>query len=504
MSSDTAVSPSNNPATFLNKVRHFLWPIYGAEHKRFLPMMLMIAFIIFNYTVLRNIKDALIVTEAGAETIIFLKFWAVVPAAFIFFLFYSKMTNLMSTKKVFYVMILPFIIFFTAFALFLYPNRELLHPTLSADWLQNFLPAGLSGLVAIYRYWTFSLFYVLAELWGSVVLSLLFWQFANSVTPVQEAKRFYPHLYLLGNVANMLAGYTTFYFSNLGKNSTAADPWQVSLNYLMLIVVCVGLAATLIYFYLNQFVFKGEVVPVGELPKKKKKPKLSMGESFKFLLSSKYLGLIAVLVIAYGISINLVEVSWKNRLGMQYPNKNDYNAFMGMLSGTIGFGTALVILLGGSIIRKFGWKKGALATPYILGITGIAFFACVIFPDVFAPIAVLMGTTPLMMAVMFGFAQNVLSKSTKYALFDPTKEMAYIPLDDESKSKGKAAVDVVGARLGKSGGSLLQQFMVAFIGPIGVIMPYSAAIVVVIVGIWIAAVYALNKQFTALTQNKEV
>ncbi len=485
----------------LTKIRQFLWPIYGEEHKRFLPMMLMIAFIIFNYTVLRNIKDALIVTEAGAETITFLKFWAVVPAAFIFFLFYSKMTNILSSKSVFYVMVLPFIAFFAIFALFLYPNRELLHPTLSADWLQSIFPPGLAGMVAIYRYWTFSLFYVLAELWGSVVLSLLFWQFANSVTPVADAKRFYPHLYLLGNVANMLAGYITFYFSNLGKTSNAADPWQVSLNYLMLIVVCVGLAATAIYFYLSQVVFKEAPVSATAAPKKKK-PKLSMAESFKFLFSSKYLGLIAVLVIAYGISINLVEVSWKNRLGMQYPDKNDYNAFMGMLSGTIGFGTALVILLGGSIIRKFGWKKGALATPYILGFTGIAFFACVIFPDFFAPVAVLMGTTPLMMAVMFGFAQNVLSKSTKYALFDPTKEMAYIPLDDESKSKGKAAVDVVGARLGKSGGSLLQQFMFAFIGPIGVIMPYSAAIVVIIVGVWIVAVYALSKRYTALSGDK--
>lgn len=47
------------------------------------------------------------------------------------------------------------------------------------------------------------------------------------------------------------------------------------------------------------------------------KPKLGMKESLKVLLSSRYVRDLATLVVAYGISINLVEVTWKSKLKAQ-------------------------------------------------------------------------------------------------------------------------------------------------------------------------------------------
>src|ERR1700722_5155542 len=175
------------------KWRSFFWPIHTFELKKVLPMFLMFFGISFNYTILRDTKDTLIVTApgSGAEAIPFIKVWLVVPCAIIFMLIYAKLSNVLSKQKLFFAVVAPFLVFFASFSTVIYPHRDLLHPTVAADALQAMLPEGLMGLVAIFRNWTYAVFYVLAELWGSVMLSLMFWGFANDITRVGEAKRFY-------------------------------------------------------------------------------------------------------------------------------------------------------------------------------------------------------------------------------------------------------------------------------------------------------------------------
>lgn len=196
-----------------------------------------------------------------------------------------------------------------------------------------------------------------------------------------------------------------------------------------------------------------------------------MGESAKFLMSSPYIRDLATLVISYGLCINIVEVSWKSKLKQAFPNPNDYSAFMGNFSSATGTVTLIMMLLGRSIFAKFGWRIAALVTPSMIGVTGLGFFALTLFSDFFKPITAALGTTPLMLAVVVGAAQNILSKSSKYALFDPCKEMAYIPLDKESKTKGKAAIDVIGNPLGKSGGALIQQILIFGVGSLAAATP---------------------------------
>ena len=131
----------------------------------------------------------------------------------------------------------------------------------------------------------------------------------------------------------------------------------------------------------------------------------------------------------------------------------------------------------------------------MIGVTGLGFFATNVFSESISPLVAVLGTTPLLFGVLLGAAQNILSKSSKYSLFDPCKEMAYIPLDKESKTKGKAAIDVIGNPLGKSGGALIQQILIFGVGSLVAATPYLAGILSVLVFLWFRAANSLAGQF---------
>jgi AAA family ATP:ADP antiporter len=138
--------------------------------------------------------------------------------------------------------------------------------------------------------------------------------------------------------------------------------------------------------------------------------------------------------------------------------------------------------------------------------TGLAFFSFIVFDDSMGlQIAAFLGTGPLAMVVMIGMAQNVLSKATKYSLFDSTKEMSYIPLDDEMKTKGKAAVDVIGGRFGKSGGGIIQSTFFIMLPSYSFVeaTPFFAAIFFIVVILWIFAVRGLGKEYNAKIAENE-
>jgi AAA family ATP:ADP antiporter len=77
--------------------------------------------------------------------------------------------------------------------------------------------------------------------------------------------------------------------------------------------------------------------------------------------------------------------------------------------------------------------------------------------------------------------------------------MAFVPLSPECKLKGKAMIDGLGSRLGKSGGSVIHQTLLLTFATISASAPYVAAFLLSAMVVWIVATRVLGKQFTELT-----
>lgn len=116
---------------------------------------------------------------------------------------------------------------------------------------------------------------------------------------VSQAKRFYPLFAQMSGLAPIVAGqYAVRYASN-------AKDFEASLHRLTLLISFSGLMICLFYKWSNDYIEKtttlnGSEVEPGEKDQKKKKAKMTMAESARFLASSEYLRLIAVLVLGYG------------------------------------------------------------------------------------------------------------------------------------------------------------------------------------------------------------
>ncbi|MEQ9115410.1 MAG: Npt1/Npt2 family nucleotide transporter [Rickettsiales bacterium] len=499
-------------AKILDVIQNFLWPIKRHELKKFFPMAFMLFFILFNYSVLRVLKDSLVIPALGAEAVSFIKSYFVVPCAVVFALLYAKMTNLMNFNRIFFSISAFYLVYFIFFGLVIYPHQEFFHPS---SYLVNKLIHEKYDLyffsidmdhfkwfIIIFGKWSFVLNYILAELWGSSMIFLLFWQFANQTVKTEEAKRFYPMFGLIGHAGALISGYLLKYFAHNSVTNYYffGMVFDDSFTASVLVSAFIALLMIIAIFYYINYVAEKETVYITKAKRPEMlKSKLSIRESIKVIMSSKYLGYIVVLIFSYGIAINLVEGVWKDRARALYSNTVDYAGFSSDVIVYTGYSAMFFMLAGANIFKYFGWLTAALITPITIFITGILFFLLVVFSDtMYANVAAMTIVNPLFLTVFIGTIQNVLSKGTKYALFDSTKEMSYIPLNQELKSKGKAAVDVIGARFAKSGGAHVQSliFMIFPSATYTSIAPYLMVVFSIVMIIWLLDVKLLYKAYT--------
>jgi AAA family ATP:ADP antiporter len=499
------ISNISTTETFFSKLRNIFWPIKREELPKFLSSSFLMFSILMIQNIIRALKDSVINVKISTEITSFLKFWGVMPASIAMTIIYVVMVNNMKPQKVFYILLSVFIVFFGIFGFVIFPMHENLHMSKESITSITSLYPHFKWFIYLYANWGFSLFYVITELWPNVAFALLFWQFINNITNVEESKRFYPLYGLLGQTSLFLAGVflsttlpsLTDYFIENGQNRE-----YLHMKIAMSLVVFMGVLAITTFWFINNKILTN----ADSIKFQTKETNSSLKESLKMIISSRYIRLITILLFCYGMSINLVEGPWKAKAREVYLTTEEYASFVGnYLSGT-GIVTVILVLFCSNMVRKFGWFSTAIITPIMMIITGIIFFVFSNFTEFASNIAgyFLIYSAPIYIAVFVGAVQNMLIKSSKYTLFDSTKEMAYVPLDSQLKTKGKAAADMIGVKFGKSIGAFLPMFIFSIFPNLtyNSISIYLMFVFIIICIIWIYSTIALAKEYNAISKNK--
>ena len=121
-------------------------------------------------------------------------------------------------------------------------------------------------------------------------------------------------------------------------------------------------------------------------------------------------------------------------------------------------------------------------------------------PSWLEPLTGIVGMTPLIAGCgVRGLSKRIDQSDEVRVSSTATKEMSFIRLDQESKVKGKAAIDVIGSRLGKSGAAWVQIVLIQIAGT-GINSLCDTFLAsddwMHAVVFWILSVRSLNKQFT--------
>jgi AAA family ATP:ADP antiporter len=474
------------------KVRALLWPIHGFELKKFLPTSLLMAAIIFVYTLVRDLKDTFIQKYAilgGTELISALKLWFVLPMAFVVVIVFSTLVSKFGMRKTFYIVCSFYTIFFAVFAWILFPNADKIHMSKATmEAMRSSWPSFTYYIIPCLGNWAYTMFFIFAETWGTLAVSSLFWFFANEITKKTEVKRFYALYPLIANIGTIICG--TLISSMSKVKDRAVFDHNVKILVSIAAVFCI--ITMFIYNYINTVVLKDpKLFDPSEVKPKKKKAKVSPLDGLKILATSPYLFLIVFLPLSYGISINLYEGIFKGHMRAALPDPSAYTEMAGRLSQVTGIATITLTFLSVGMLRKFKWRFNALVTPVSMLVLGVAFFCLMFYHN--GGGKKFMGMDVPMLAVWIGLLGDAVAKGIKYCLFDTTKSMTFRPLDPYTQAQGQGAVEVIGGRGGKAGGAFITYILLNVISVGSSILSHTKTLFILFILFLLAWIFSIMK-----------
>jgi AAA family ATP:ADP antiporter len=307
-------------------------------------------------------------------------------------------------------------------------------------------------------------FYVFVDILG-VVLVEQFWSLTNSIYTTQEGKSWYGLVGTGGLVGGVAGGWVS---AMLIKHTPLQTP-----DLLLTAAGIIGTIFTLTWL-MGRVGIYCEVEHVV-------RPHQNASGGWRILRHSRYLLLIAAILLLAQLASPLVEYQFLNTVESAYPDREARTTFLSLFFSVLGIMSIGVNLGITPLVHRYlGAIAGLLVQPLMIFIFSWCFM--------------------LQATLFFSGATKISDRALSYSINRASKELLYVPVDSILIYQAKAWIDMFGYRLFKVAGSVVILLFTQWL-PFTVSVPQLSWFTISICAIWIAIIFVLRLDYQMVCES---
>lgn len=452
----------------------------------------------YMHGILVSLKSATLImsNHSMSEVILVIRGAFVLPASILSYMLYVKLIQHFKLSTLFYGIVCFFIVFWALYAFVLYPYQDQIIPSTLVDKLTLILGRNHQHWVASLRYWMHVLFFLMEELWTQMIVSVMYWGFVNNICSIQQAKKFYSFFISCGVVGLIASALSIVYYSQ--RYTSYVYVLQILISH---VIVC-AIISMILFRWAHTLLGTKMVYEDYTTLISSNRGSLLFGLRHIFL--SPYLVCLAVVATSINFCQTLLEGTLESYVRGSVV---DITAYRSAFAYRIFFISILALVgsfIAGKVVQKFGWMVMASIGPITAGL-GCLFFVMSYFKN--SMLSSYIGNyIPIIdrYIIIFGYIEVIMLRAVGLTFYEEIVQIAYIPLNHEEKTEGKAAIDMVSTRFGKAGSSWLQLILLAVFrtNDIQKCSGVLAFILFVIVIIWYKAISFISGKLTLFERDR--
>ena len=307
--------------------------------------------------------------------------------------------------------------------------------------------------------------FVFTDILG-VVLVEQFWSLTNSIYTTPEGRGWYGVVGTGGLVGGMAGGWLA---ALLLQHASLKTPDLLLTAAGIMMLICS------LTWGMNRVGMYCEVDGV------KAPSDSSAAAGWRILAHSRYLIMIAALILLAQLASALVEYQFLNTVEGSFAEREARTAFLGEFYSVLGVVSVAVNLVATPVVhRVFGPIAGLMVQPLLMGVCSWGFLL-----------------TP---TLFFGGAARISDRALSYSINRASKELLYVPVDPVVIYQAKAWIDMFGYRIFKLAGSVLILLFTQWL-PIRLAVAQLSWFTIGICAVWVAVIVAVRRQYQSVRQS---